>query len=130
MAYKLPYPSVTICEDIPDQTLLDDIGILFDLNPSRIINFRKLEGPQSDYVTNMSSSMARFIKYCANGNELIPCDDYIVPKMTKVGLCYTFNSYERVQTKGDIHVSTAGTRSAVAFYIQTSQDNSRGITVS
>jgi hypothetical protein len=53
---------------------------------------------------NITFSFSDLFKLCSKDRKVISCSEYVVPKVTQWGLCYTFNSYEH-----NPHCVTLGT---------------------
>ncbi|XP_071127323.1 acid-sensing ion channel 1-like [Mytilus edulis] len=127
MVTSVPFPAITICNISENQLQdiqVDDVNDLesyhhldehsvIENNNSDLSNSSNYDFDDTDHLNNYS--LSDFFMFCSQNRKVIQCGDYIVRKTTQLGLCYTFNSYEYSQSKGQMYVQTTGTQTALTF---------------
>lgn len=142
-ATELPFPAVTICNISPYKTTRDifvrnQSEHLLHLNEWEYLDkvfFGNTSSRLNDTVKderkeNITFSFSDLFKLCSKDRKVISCSEYVVPKVTQWGLCYTFNSYAHYLSEGTLYVSSTGTQTAVSFYLWIRKEISNGIKVS
>lgn len=141
-ATELPFPAVTICNMSPYKTTGDTFvrnrsehllhmneweflyQMLFGNSSSRLN--ATVNGERKERIT---FSFSDLFKLCAKDRKVFSCSEYVVPKVTQWGFCYTFNSYEHYLSEGEMYVSSTGAQTAVSFYLWIREEIASGIKV-
>ncbi|CAC5402985.1 unnamed protein product [Mytilus coruscus] len=136
MIPSIPFPAVTICNisenqlqdiqvddvnDLDSHHHLDEHSVI-ENNNSDISNSSDYDTDDTQHLNNYS--LSDFFMFCSHNRKMIQCENYIVPKITQLGLCYTFNSYQYSQNNGQMYVQTTGTQTALTFNMKLNQHHS------
>ncbi|XP_052077445.1 acid-sensing ion channel 1A-like [Mytilus californianus] len=136
MIPSVPFPAVTICNISENQLQdiqVDDVNDLdshhhldkhsvIENNNSDSSNSSDYDKDDTRHLNNYS--LSDFFMFCSHNRKMIQCENYIVPKITQLGLCYTFNSYQYSQNNGQMYVETTGTQTALTFNMKLNQHHS------
>ncbi|XP_069131731.1 acid-sensing ion channel 3-like [Argopecten irradians] len=137
MVDELPLPAITFCNLSPyKRSALNPDAVMdhYLLTISRMTDFvpsvdyshpaySALLRPLPDgWLHNVSFSVMDLFYACVNtANQRMDCNEVLVPTITDIGLCYTFNSHHQNGTYNPLTTSIIGSVKSFAFYIRVNQ---------
>lgn len=134
---SLPFPSITFCNLSPYMMTRLNPSPMMDhylLTLSRMTLFvppvpfdhpayaELLQSPDETFLANNSFPVTEMFHVCVNSrNDMEVCSDVLTEKITDLGRCYTYNSYDHIQKHGPLFTSVTGSTLSLALYIKTNQ---------
>ncbi|XP_033757227.1 acid-sensing ion channel 2-like [Pecten maximus] len=133
-AKELEFPAVTICNLSPynksiaveenafTEYLLRTNTLSFmettlNYTDSRTAGYKN--GFSHNFVGRTNNELKNFFVTCVQKWQLIYCDDFFTPRMTELGVCFTFNGPDRKS----VMTSSTGNTSSLTMYIKVERDH-------
>lgn len=131
---ELKFPAVTICNLSPynKSIAIEDNAFTEYLLRTNTMSFMETTLNYKDsrthgihthfthtYGGRTKNELNNFFVTCVQKWQLIYCDDFFTPRMTELGVCFTFNGPDRKS----VMTSSTGNRSALTMYIKVERDN-------
>ncbi|XP_033744119.1 acid-sensing ion channel 4-A-like [Pecten maximus] len=135
---EIPFPAITFCNLSPlKRSALNPDAIMdhYLLSISRMTHFvppvnydhpaySDLSRPLPDgWLNNVSFSVMDLFFACVNTENIqMNCSEVLIPTLTDIGLCFTFNSEQQMGTDDLLVTSIIGSVKSLAFYINVNQN--------
>lgn len=74
-------------------------------------------------IISLTYSIEKIFLMCRVGNDYFPCSEYLKAVITTSGTCYTFNSYDFLNSNESIKTYQAGEKYGLAFLIDIFPDD-------
>ena len=136
---SVKFPAVTFCSasSLKRDSLPGDLyNLEYYLLTESVMGpfFPKLNFSNSEYskyhvslneswVNNTANQVNDIFLFCFFEGKKKICDNAMKATVTKLGVCYTFNSREHVSENGDIFTSRTGSTSGLRLYLMVNQSN-------
>ncbi|XP_061190267.1 acid-sensing ion channel 4-A-like [Saccostrea echinata] len=135
---SVKFPAVTLCSasSLKREALPKILNLEYFLLTESVIGdfFPRLNLSQSEYsdyhlprnaswVNETSNKVEDLFLYCFFEGEQKECQEVMKPIVTKLGVCYTFNSREYVEENNHIVTSRTGSSSGLQLYLKVDQHN-------
>ncbi|XP_060078590.1 acid-sensing ion channel 1C-like [Ylistrum balloti] len=133
-AKELEFPAVTICNLSPyNKSIAIEENVLTEyLLRTNTLSFMETTlnytdsrsaGHKNRFSTNFvgrtNNELKNFFVTCVQKWQLIYCDDFFTPRMTELGMCFTFNGPDR----NSVMTSSTGNTSSLTMYIKVERDH-------
>ncbi|XP_064611817.1 degenerin-like protein unc-105 [Liolophura sinensis] len=122
--HSLPFPSVTICNSnlfrksvvIQDPIMKLTLRAMYDNGPrAPAINFsdprfalQHTEHDLKKIIETTAHQLESMFRFCSWMSDEVNCSEYLTPRQTNHGLCYTFNSMDYIKSHGRLNTSFPG----------------------
>ena len=136
---SVKFPAVTFCSasSLKRDSLPGDLyNLEYYLLTESVMGpfFPKLNFSNSEYskyhvslneswVNNTANQVNDIFLFCFFEGKKKICENAMKATVTKLGVCYTFNSREHVSENGDILTSRTGSTSGLRLYLMVNQSN-------
>ncbi|XP_021361255.1 acid-sensing ion channel 2-like [Mizuhopecten yessoensis] len=133
-AKELEFPAVTICNLNPynKSIAIEENAFTEYLIRTNTLSFMETtlnytdsrtgglnNGFSHNFVGRTNNELKNFFVTCVQKWQLIYCDDFFTPRMTELGVCFTFNGPDRKS----VMTSSTGNTSSLTMYIKVERDN-------
>lgn len=135
---KLTFPSLTLCNLSPykksalnpDESMQEYLLSISRMGYSvPLINYddsskSNLSLPlPKGWIYNVSFTVNDLFAVCVDiEGYRVDCDVVLTPKLTDIGLCYTFNSKEYIKINGPMITRMTGSKTSLALYVRIDQE--------